>query len=472
MEEEYKLIFNTINQGVVFRDSDGHITSINPAAEEFFEGIIKTSKAFPKFLVDDHVHGAIHEDGTSFPVETHPSNRALETGKKIENIVMGAPHNGEYKWFKVNAIPLFQSGELKPYQVYTVFEDISSLKKSKDALDESKNRYKRISTLVNNYAYSVIINESNNFEYEWVINSFYNILGVSEEYLKSNRDLMFPVYPEDKNKVRKQFSNLKAGDKRSELIRLLTYDKKLLWAENHIECVEEDGVLRVYGAVRDITLRREYYLELEKSLQDKELLLSEIHHRVKNNLQIITSLLNLESNNIHNKETEEFYRITQSRIKSIALVHQKLYETPDISQINTASYIKQLIENIISIYHMPYSINLEIKIDKNIALNLDTTIPCGLIINELLTNSIKYAFPENRGNITLEWKQNAENYVLTFSDDGIGLPKNINLETTDNLGLNIIKSLVNQINGTITLKKTQGTQYTITFKELQYKKRI
>lgn len=648
MEDKYQLIFDTINQGVVFRDSEGHIISVNPAAEEFFEGVIKTSNAFPKFLLDDHVQGAIHEDGTSFPVETHPSNRALKSGKKIENVVMGAPHNGEYRWFKVNAIPLFQPGELKPYQVYTVFEDISSLKKSRDALDESKNRYKRISKLVNNYAYSVVITESGKYEYEWVVDSFYNILGVSEGYLKSNKDLMFPVYPEDKDLVRKQFSNLKDGDKRSELIRLLTYDKKVLWVENHIECVEEDGILRVYGAVRDITLRRKYYMELEreleisrsfehiytplisekssmeditsiilerseritgskrgyvsvivpeknellmhshtftstksqvkeldddfkfhiddnplsdffdasikivrgfytntpeedplfkkipnyhvpienamyvpvivenevlgqivlansiegyadkdletiqrlaeyyaigiqsmrskakieKSLEDKELLLREIHHRVKNNLQIITSLLNLESQNINNEETEEFYRITQARIKSIALVHQKLYETPEITQINIKEYMSNLIQSIVAIYSMPIDVNLEIDIEESIILNLDTTIPCGLIINELLTNSIKYAFPDNKGSINIKWEQKGEEYILMFSDDGIGLPEDIKIETSNSLGFKLVKSLVDQIDGTIELERTQGTQFTIKFRELEYKKRI
>jgi two-component sensor histidine kinase len=646
LEDKYEMVFNTVNHGIVFRDPKGHVTSFNPKAEELFKGLIKSDATFPKML-DDYVQGTIHDDGTDFPIKIHPSKLALKTGKDIENIVMGFPNNEEYKWFKVTAIPLFQPGELKPYQVYTVVEDVTSLKKSKDLINKTKNRYKRTSKLVNNYAYSVIIDKSvNDLEYEWVVTSFYDILGVSKKYFKSNKNLFFPVHPEDKDKALKQFSNLKDGDKRSEIIRLLTYDRKVIWALNHIKCVKEDGALRVYGGVQDITLTRKYYLKLKrkleisqsfehiytplilekssikdinstilkeaqkltkskmgsvsviipeknsalmhsnifilekskiksvnddskfqlkndsfskflkeslkifkgfytnspkkdplfkkmakyhplenamyipvvvenkilgqifltnstrdytdadlktierlaaffaigiqsmesrvkikKSLKDKELLLKEIHHRVKNNLQIISSLLNLESRNIDNPGTDEFYKKTKARIKAIALVHQKLYETPEITQINTKEHTINLIQNILTIYDSPREIRFNIKIEEDIELNLDTTIPCSLIINELLTNSIKHAFPDNKGNINIKWEQKGEEYILNFSDDGIGLSYD-ELEKSPNLGLKLVQGLVDQIDGTIKLNRNHGTQYTIKFKELKYKKRI
>lgn len=211
--------------------------------------------------------------------------------------------------------------------------------------------------------------------------------------------------------------------------------------------------------------------EIIKSLEDKKLLLREIHHRVKNNLQIISSLLNLQADEANDSQTEEFCRLSQDRIRAMALIHEKLYKSHDINQIDLHSYITSLIESLFISYDVSSSLNLKLKID-NIKLNLDTAIPCGLIFNELLTNTIKYAFPNNPGNLLIECTENNHEFTLIVCDDGVGLPSDINIDSPRTLGLKIVKSLTDQIDGTIELDRSQGTKFIIKFHELHYIKRI
>jgi two-component sensor histidine kinase len=155
----------------------------------------------------------------------------------------------------------------------------------------------------------------------------------------------------------------------------------------------------------------------------------------------------------------------------MALIHEKLYKSHDINQIDLHSYITSLIESLFISYDVSSSLNLKLKID-NIKLNLDTAIPCGLIFNELLTNTIKYAFPNNPGNLLIECTENNHEFTLIVCDDGVGLPSDINIDSPRTLGLKIVKSLTDQIDGTIELDRSQGTKFIIKFHELHYIKRI
>jgi PAS domain S-box-containing protein len=211
--------------------------------------------------------------------------------------------------------------------------------------------------------------------------------------------------------------------------------------------------------------------EIVKSLEDKKLLLREIHHRVKNNLQIISSLLNLQADEANNSQVEEFRRLSQDRIRAMALIHEKLYKSHDINQIDLQSYITSLIESLFISYDVSSSLNLKLKVD-DIKLNLDTAIPCGLILNELITNIIKYAFPNNPGNLEIECTENNNEFTLIVWDDGVGLPSDINIDSPRTLGLRIVKSLTDQIDGTLELDRSKGTKFIIKFHELQYKNRL
>ncbi|CAG1000705.1 MAG: HAMP domain-containing protein [Candidatus Methanoperedens sp.] len=205
--------------------------------------------------------------------------------------------------------------------------------------------------------------------------------------------------------------------------------------------------------------------QIQKSLQEKEVLLREIHHRVKNNMQIISSLLLLSSQNIEDKKFIEILGDSQNRIHSMALIHEKLYQSENLAQINMNEYINDMASNLFNSYSKG---NVKLEQDVEICpLNIDYAIPCGLIINELITNSLKYAFPEGRnGTIKIAFKSIGSNmFQLSISDDGIGIPGDMDIRETKSLGLHLVTSLAeNQLHGKLILNRDRGTEFQIVFK--------
>jgi len=208
--------------------------------------------------------------------------------------------------------------------------------------------------------------------------------------------------------------------------------------------------------------------ELENStlsLKEKEQMIKEIHHRVKNNLQIVSSLLNLQSENTNDEEFKKLIVTSRNRINSIALVHEMLYTTGHHEKVEVNGYIQMLGQNIHNSLTKPNSnIKFEYNIEKDFYLDLDTMIPIGLILNEIFTNSIKYAFPDNTGviSVTLNKKNNLNN--LLIQDNGLGLPENYKNESKTNLGLKLIEMLTEQIDGKLEILNGKGTGFKIVFK--------
>jgi PAS domain S-box-containing protein len=218
--------------------------------------------------------------------------------------------------------------------------------------------------------------------------------------------------------------------------------------------------------VRDITENKLAEDKINKSLKEKDVLLREIHHRVKNNLQIVSSLLSLQSRYINDEGSVEIFKDSQSRIKSMALIHEKLYQTGDLTRIDLKEYVNELVSDLFRSYSVnSYLVKYNIK-SNNILLDINTAIPCGLIINELVTNSIKHAFPQNReGTIDVEIECVDDNFQITVKDDGIGFPQDLKLDKIKTLGLQLVTSLTKQLDGFIKLKREGGTCFRIAFQE-------
>jgi PAS domain S-box-containing protein len=219
------------------------------------------------------------------------------------------------------------------------------------------------------------------------------------------------------------------------------------------------------GITRDITERKEAEALIKTSLQEKEILLKEIHHRVKNNLQVISSLLDLQANCVENKQVVAAFRDSQARLRTMALIHEKLYQSANLAEINLADYARDLVTYLLrSQDAAKRGISLNIQTD-DVLLDIDKAIPCGLILNELVSNSLKHAFPQGQtGKICVELHVNdANRSTMMIGDNGIGFPEELNFRHPTSLGLQLVNTLVNQLNGVIELDCSQGTTFKIIF---------
>jgi two-component sensor histidine kinase len=209
-------------------------------------------------------------------------------------------------------------------------------------------------------------------------------------------------------------------------------------------------------------------MKLRASLKEKDLLLKEVHHRVKNNMQVIYSLLNLQSGHIEDPQALSMFKESQNRVKSMAMIHEKLYKSEDLARINFADYLRSLTMDLSRSYRAG-SDRIQLKIDAQDAfLGIDKAIPCGLITNELVSNSLKHAFPgDTKGEIHIElFRDDNGEFRLNVSDNGIGFPEGVDFRNTESLGLQLVNTLIEQLNGTIELDRSCGTAFKIIFSEI------
>jgi two-component sensor histidine kinase len=232
-------------------------------------------------------------------------------------------------------------------------------------------------------------------------------------------------------------------------------------------------LLRMVGDILANALeRKQVEQQLNASLKEKEVLLKEIHHRVKNNMQVISSLLNLQSSRIKSTEILEMFKESQDRIRSMSLIHERLYQSEDLAKIDFSHYIQNLSTYLFQSYRIdPEAVVLNTDV-QDVSLDINKAIPCGLIINELVSNSLKYAFPQvksadkkkmKKGKVDVRLSSEDGKVALLVKDNGIGLPEDLDIETADSFGLQLVTTLVSQLNGRIDIKRKPGTTFKIKF---------
>lgn len=227
----------------------------------------------------------------------------------------------------------------------------------------------------------------------------------------------------------------------------------------------------ILGVVRDVTERKRVETQAREA---REMYIREIHHRVKNNLQVISSLLFLQSTHTNDPNIWNILKESQSRVKSIALIHEKLYRSTEITRLDFSEYVRDLIAELFRAYGVNHQgIHVHTHID-DVHLEVDTAIPCGLIINELISNVLKYAFPSGGGGgeVVIRLAPVApREFLLVVHDNGVGLPENFDWRSSNSLGLRLVMDLARQLDGHVEVDTRSGTTFNITFKELQYKER-
>lgn len=250
---------------------------------------------------------------------------------------------------------------------------------------------------------------------------------------------------------------------------LLNFTDNNYWLEIFMNPIydTEGNVAEISLVAHDASEKKKWSDEIVESLKEKEVMLKEIHHRVKNNLQIISSILNLQSSFVHDENTLEILQESRNRIRSMAIIHENLYRTEDFSSINFADYLVNLVTNLVASYRIHGVVNLDTDVDE-IDLVLDQAIPCGLLVNELITNSLKYAWTEKqKGTIRMELKQSGSRVTLIIADDGLGLPNKFEDMSSDTLGLQLVVTLVEQLDGELIVNVKNGTEYLVKFDNLK-----
>ena len=212
---------------------------------------------------------------------------------------------------------------------------------------------------------------------------------------------------------------------------------------------------------------------LTESLEEKEVLLKEIHHRVKNNLQVISSLLSLQSNYIEDEAALSNFQESQTRVRSMALIHEKLYQSEDLVSIDFSDYLDSLVSELSRSYRLnPMNVNIALNIS-HAMFDVDTAVPCGLIVNELVSNSLKYAFPDDRkGTIQVNLDSREDKFALVVKDDGIGIPEEVDWQNTESLGMQLVNTLTSQLGGSIELNDSSGTEFKVTFSEKAHDRKV
>ncbi|MBZ2165263.1 PAS domain S-box protein [Methanobacterium spitsbergense] len=348
---------------------------------------------------------------------------------------------------------------------------IKERKEMEDALRKSEKRYRTLFEADPNYN---ILLDANGVILD-VNDATINVLGLSKENMVGKHFTELKIFEDNINFYRERFHKI-SSEKIIKPFESMLLDKygNIRHIYIQISPIRDNKNISFFLIIAiDITEQKEFENALKNSVKEKEVLVQEIHHRVKNNMQIISSLLNLQSRYVEDDEAVDVLKESQNRVKSMAMIHEKLYQSEDLTNINFKEYIISLISNLFYSYNIDKNKIKKIIDIEEIKLNMETAIPCGLIISELISNSLKYAFP-NRigGQITVFLKFIEEEYVLTISDNGIGLSDELDFKNTDSLGLQLVNSLINQIDGEIELNKNHGTTFIIRFKELKYAKRL
>jgi PAS domain S-box-containing protein len=323
------------------------------------------------------------------------------------------------------------------------------------------------------------------------------LLGYGVEDFTSNRILYADiVYPEDLGKVEVELArNVEAGcEDYSSEYRILTRSGEVRWVDERTFIQrDEKGEIHLQGIILDIT---EHKKADEALLQMEEIRKKEIHHRIKNNLQVISTLLYLESGNFSDEKVIGAFKDSQHRVKSMALVHEKLYQSEDMISVDFSDYIQNLANYLFGAYSVGSGdIRLKLDVD-NVFLGMDTAVPVGIIINELVSNSLKHAFSEGESGeicICLKKEENGKDgkgtvrldtgkgskagvpgkcFSLIVRDNGKGFSEDIDFRETDSLGLQLVVSLVDQVEGSIELDTSRGTEFRIRFRELKYRQKL
>ncbi|MBA4418668.1 MAG: hypothetical protein C0392_12285 [Syntrophus sp. (in: bacteria)] len=454
-ERKYRELVENANSIILRWSPDGEITFMNEFGQKFF-GYSE------KEIIGRHVLGTIVPESKSTARDLKPlMDKICANPKNFEqNINENMRRNGERVWISwTNKAVLDRQGQV--LEVLSIGSDITELRRTEKVIKESESKYRSIFE----NAIEGIFQATLQGQFLSANPAMARMLRYDspEELISSVTSIgeQFYAHPEDRSTI---INILKEkGIVKGLELQQRRKDGSVFWTIVNVGTVKDGmgNILYLEGTLEDITSRKQAEEALRASLREKEILIREIHHRVKNNLSVILGLLSLQADKIETKEQAlAAFSESRDRIYSMALVHQRLYEKTDLSRIDMENYIYDISSKLKDIYAKDRSIIIEPNA-KDVSLDINIAVPLGLILNELITNAMKYAFPDNReGTITLSLSLQGASYCLSVSDNGVGLPEEIKEGT---FGMELINLLNRQIDGTMDIQRDKGTRFTITF---------
>ncbi|KQC08862.1 MAG: hypothetical protein APR54_00405 [Candidatus Cloacimonas sp. SDB] len=444
-------IVNQAEASIIMTDLEGKILYVNKFLEKITgytreEVLGKNPRIFKSGLIEQDVYQNLWD--------------TINTGQVWKGIFLNKKKNGDLFFEDVIIFPIKdESGNLINFA--SVKKDITEQIRAQNELSASEFRFRTMAKKIND---GLMIVENEKVVY--VNDKFVQLTGYQlEEIQKLEKSDLIAL--SDKQNILELIEEIENEPEENRNIELWFKRKDgreccVLCGLTHHKTDNDNSAF--YLVLSDITERKISEEKLLKSLKEKEILIKEIHHRVKNNMQVVSSLLQLQSRYIKDQETLEIFRKSQNRVRSMSMIHEKLYKSGDFTKIDFNDYIRKLAHHLLVFYSIDINkIQIVYQIS-DIYLDITQAIPLGLIINELLSNCLKYAFVgKERGLITVSLNQRSSNYILIIEDNGIGMPKDYNKTASKPLGLQLVNSLSEQLHGKLDITINNGTCLKLTF---------
>ena len=501
-EDQFRGLVQNVKSGVALIDETGRFAVVNPSFVQMF-GLGNELDILNVNSQDWSQWEVYGEDGKLLHVDDHPVRKAVRTGKPVKGQLVAVQNPGanELTWMLISAEPVLkEDGHI--YRVICTYHDITERKRAEQALKkahgtleekitertaelqeaynllkESEERLADAQKIahVGSYDWNIATNE------EYWSDELYHIFGFDPQFELNHNAFLNRIHPEDLDCVNNAIKEALNGKQYYIGYRIILPDgeERVIYSQGGVIFDEKNTPIRMRGIVQDITERK----KAEKALANIEIARKkEIHHRIKNNLQVISSLLDLQAEQFKNKkdikdsEILKAFRESQDRVTSMALIHEELHECEGADTVSFSLYLEKLVDNLFKTYSLRKTdITLSMDLEENLFFDMDTAVPLGMIVNELVSNSLKYAFiGRDKGRIQIklliekdgEYKKEGDkdtSFVMTVSDNGIGISENIDIENIDSLGIQLINALVDQLDGKLELKRDNGTVFTIKF---------